>query len=756
MIQKIKKLLLFALCFRYDKITLGGRLMYLLKVLTERKTSALDTPFDYLSKTKVVSGIRVHILFRNQLLVGYVLAVEEINQSKEEIEQERGYRIQYITDIIDHEPLLNEELQELSKTLSKLTLTPHITCLQTMLPTQLKPSTSKSVGIKYQKVVEVIDDTLILKTKKQQEALQYLSLHPVSKIKDIPYSKALLDRLEEQGAIRYKQIEAYRDPYQEMSLQDKQVTLTKDQTRVVNGILSKIDQYHTALIHGVTGSGKTEVYLKLSQYVIENQKTVLMLVPEISLTPMMVHAFKQRFGSKVAIIHSKLSQGERYDEYRRILNHEVSIVVGARSAIFAPLVNIGLIILDEEHDASYKQDASPMYHTTQIARIRGKTHQCPVVLGSASPSLESYSRAKKGVYDLYELPNRIHQHALPTIDIVDMAKEIKQKNYSLFSKALKDRIQETLDRNQQVILLLNKRGYASYVRCLDCGEVIKCPHCDVTLTYHKHDHKLRCHYCEYQEDLMKHCPNCNSDQLKTVGSGTQKVEEQLTSMFTNAKVIRYDVDTTRNKNGHLQLLEQFKNQEANILLGTQMIAKGLDFDNVTFVGVLNADISLNIPDFRANERTFQLLLQVAGRSGRGQKKGTVMIQTYNPDHYVLTCVKNHDYARFFEKEMEYRRLSHYPPYCHLVSILIKSKKEDLAEITAKQIKDFIQKKLPNTLVLGPASSYIYRMHDSYRQRILIKFKDSKQLYPVLQTMMQHYQSNHQVLVSCDFNPYSQI
>lgn len=730
--------------------------MHILEVLTERKAMALDTPFTYLSNQEVVSGIRVHIPFRNQILVGYVLSVKNTDLSKEELEEAYGFKLSFIEDIIDDKPLLNKELQELSLTLSKLTLSSRISCLQTMLPTQLKPSSTKGVGIRYVKMVEVIDPHAYVKTAKQQEALDYLSSHPDQLLKEIPYSRTILNHLVKQGAICIKDVEIFRDPYKEILYESSEVTLTPDQQRVVNGIITKIDQFHTALIHGVTGSGKTEVYLTLSKYVIKNKKTVLMLVPEISLTPMMVKAFKERFGMQVAILHSKLSQGERYDEYRRILNHEVSIVVGARSAIFAPLENIGLIILDEEHDASYKQDVSPMYHTSQIARIRAKTHQCPVILGSASPSLETYSRAQKGIYDLYELKKRIHQDKLPEIEIIDMAKEIKKNNYSLFSTAMKQKIQATIDKGEQVILLLNKRGYATYVRCLDCGEVVKCPHCDVTLTYHKHDHKLRCHYCEYQVDLMTHCPNCHGTNLRTVGSGTQKIEEQLVNMFEGAKVIRYDVDTTKNKDGHFKLLESFRNKEANILLGTQMIAKGLDFDNVTFVGVLNADISLNIPDFRANERTFQLLLQVAGRSGRGQKSGSVMIQTYNPDHYVLTSVKHHDYEAFYKQELEYRRLSFYPPYCHLVSILIKTRKEATIETVSLQIKDYLHKKLPTAMILGPANSFIYRMHDQYRKRILIKFTNSKEIYPVLQTLMHHYQNDHQVQVSCDFNPYSQI
>ena len=649
-------------------------MVYIVQVLVEHPTHALDTTFDYLANTEIASGVRVTIAFGYQRIIGYVTGCRYSNSTKEELEAAAGFKYRYISEVIDERPLLNQELQELSLTLAKLTLSPRISCLQAMLPPQLKPSTNKSVGIKYQKVIKVINEDATLKTVKQQEAYQYLKTHPDTPLKAFPYSRGLLDKLIEQRVTVIIEQELYRDPYLDDQKEEHEFSLTVDQQKVVNGIMSKIDTYHTALIHGVTGSGKTEVYLHLSKYVIRNNKTVLMLVPEISLTPMMVNAFKHKFGKEVAILHSKLSAGERYDEYRRILNSEVKIVVGARSAVFAPL-----------------------------------------------------------------------------------ADEIRNKNYSLFSKAMKEQIQTCLDHDEQVILLLNKRGYATYVRCLDCGEVIKCPHCDVTLTYHKADHKLRCHYCEHQIEMPRLCPHCSSERLKLVGTGTQKVEEQLETIFDGAKVIRYDVDTTKQKDGHQKLLDKFARKEGNILLGTQMIAKGLDFENVTFVGVLNADISLNIPDFRANERTFQLLEQVSGRSGRGQKEGTVMIQTYNPEHFVLQCVKNHDYLRFYQEEMKTRKLAAYPPYVHLVSILIQGKDEEVVNQSAVQIKEYLQKQLDKMAILGPANSLIYRMQDIYRKRIMIKFTNSKQLYPVLEKMSDFYnKKGNKVHVVCDFNPYNQI
>ena len=481
--------------------------MYIVKVLIEHPVHSLDTTFDYLYPTFIQKGVRVIVPFGYQKLTGYVEAQEETTLTKEELEAQAGFQYHFITSVVDEEPLLNQELQDLAYQLSKLTLSPRIACLQAMLPTQLKPSTTHAVGIKTKKVVCVIKEG-IPKTPKQKECLDFLIAHPSLPLQQIPYTKGLIDKLYQQGFVEYQDKEAYRIPQMIELDQEKSITLTPAQQKVVDGILSH--QQRVSLIHGVTGSGKTEVYLALAKAMLNQKRTVMMLVPEISLTPMMVNIFRQRFGNQVAILHSRLSQGEKYDEYRRIKRQEVSIVVGARSAIFAPLENIGLIILDEEHDSSYKQESTPRYLTSQIAKMRAKFHQACVVLGSATPSLESYSRALKGVYDLYTLDQRINQKPLPHVDIVDMVEEMRQHNYSLFSKKMKNAIQETLDRQEQVILLLNKRGYATYLQCQDCGEVVKCPHCDVTLTYHKDDHRLKCHYCDYQIAYPSHCSHCGS------------------------------------------------------------------------------------------------------------------------------------------------------------------------------------------------------------------------------------------------------
>ena len=731
--------------------------MYILKVLIEHPVHSLDTTFDYLSNQYVPIGVRVMIPFAHQKIIGYVEDIQETELSKQELEQQAGFTYHDILSIIDEEPLLNEELHRLAMTLSKMTLSPRISCLQAMLPTQLKPSTTAhSTGIKMVTVVSVIKEGQA-KTPKQQECFEFIKQHPGSSFKDIPFGKSVIENLKTQGLVDYQQIEQYRKPMLAGGLsQEHKIVLTPDQKSIVEAILSKKER--VSLIHGVTGSGKTEVYLALTSEMLKQGKSVMMLVPEISLTPMMVEHFQRRFGDNVAVLHSRLSSGEKYDEYRRIKRQEVKIVVGARSAIFAPLENIGLIILDEEHDASYKQESKPRYLTSQVAKMRAQYHHANVVLGSATPSLESYSRALKGIYDLYELKERINKKPLPQVQVVDMVDEMKAKNYGLFSRQMITSIQETIDKGEQVILLLNKRGYATYLQCRDCGEIEKCPHCDVTLTYHKDEQKLKCHYCEFQKPVSHHCHKCGSPHLKIVGYGTQKVEEEITKLFPQAKVIRYDVDTTKNKNGHLKLLEQFRKKEANILLGTQMIAKGLDFEDVTFVGVLNADLSLNIPDFRASERTFQLLCQVSGRSGRGKKAGTVLIQTYNPTHYVIETAARHDYQAFYQYEMEYRQKGKYPPFCHMVSVMIQSKKENDVHLAAQEIKAYLTDHTKHAMVLGPAKSAIYKMHDIYRERILVKFVDSHEIYQALDVVNHYYnmKQKRKVNVVCDFNPYSQI
>lgn len=531
-------------------------------------------------------------------------------------------------------------------------------------------------GFNYDSVLNSLE-----KSKKQYELYAFLldEQHRIVLLKDIEamgYSKSSVDTLIRKGFVEKYDAVVERDPFETRVFeQDVKQHLTSDQQRAFEAISEKIHAHEqcTYLLHGVTGSGKTEVYLQTIEEVLNLNRQAMMLVPEIALTPQMVLRFKRRFGDEVAVLHSGLSKGERYDEWQKIRDGKARVSVGARSSVFAPFKNLGMIIIDEEHESSYKQEDYPRYHARDIAQWRSEYHQCPLILGSATPSLESFARAEKGVYELLSLPNRVNQQALPEVEIVDMREELNSGNRSMFSNQLRDAIQQRLDNQEQIVLFLNRRGYASFMLCRDCGHVPQCPNCDISLTYHKSTDQLKCHYCGHQEVPPNQCPNCESEHIRQMGTGTQRVEELLQEAFQEARIIRMDVDTTSRKGAHEKLLNDFGSGKGDILLGTQMIAKGLDFPNITLVGVLNADTMLNLPDFRASERTYQLLTQVAGRAGRHEKEGQVLIQTYNPDHYAIKDVQENDYTAFFQKEMNYRKIGKYPPYFFLINFTIAHK-----------------------------------------------------------------------------------
>ncbi|MCE5878193.1 primosomal protein N', partial [Enterococcus faecium] len=522
--------------------------------------------------------------------------------------------------------------------------------------------------------------------KKQKELLLCLSElsqeEPIAYFKNKGISTAVLNQGKEKGWLEFIESERYRDPYKDRVFdQTTALELNAEQKNAVEQIITAGQQQkdQVFLLEGITGSGKTEVYLQAIADVLSENKTAIMLVPEIALTPQMVERFKGRFGESVAVLHSGLSQGEKYDEWRKIEREEAQVVVGARSAIFAPLKNIGLIIIDEEHESSYKQDETPRYHARDLAIWRSKYHHCPIVLGSATPSLESRARAQKGVYQLLQLNHRAKAAAqLPAIEIVDMREEFQNHRTSTFSANLQEKIQNRLDKKEQTVLLLNRRGYSSFVMCRDCGFVLPCPNCDISLTLHMDTRSMRCHYCGHEEPIPNRCPNCGGNKIRYYGTGTQKVEEELRELYPQARILRMDVDTTRRKGAHEQILQKFGAKEADILLGTQMIAKGLDFPEVTLVGVLNADTSLNLPDFRSSEHTFQLLTQVSGRAGRAEKAGEVVIQTFNPQHYAIELAKKQNYEQFYQQEMHVRHRGGYPPYYFTVKITASHPEEQVA------------------------------------------------------------------------------
>lgn len=557
-------------------------------------------------------------------------------------------------------------------------------------------------------------------------------------------SDAVIRTGEQKGWLKKTAIEVYRDPYATANIKPTQpLKLNREQQVAVDQIVAAVDEPATTtfLLEGVTGSGKTEVYLQSIAAALAQGKTALMLVPEISLTPQMVQRVKGRFGKAVAVLHSGLSSGEKYDEWRRIRRHEAQVVVGARSAVFAPLDNLGLIIMDEEHESSYKQDDAPRYHARQVALWRSQYHHCPVVLGSATPSLETRARAEKGVYQRLVLADRVNHRPLPAVSIIDMKQEMQQHAESNFSRALLVALQDRLDRHEQSVLMLNRRGYSSFVLCRDCGFVLKCPNCDISLTLHMDTHTMKCHYCGHEEAIPRVCPNCHSRQIRYYGTGTEKVEEELQDLMPDARIIRMDNDTTRKKGAHAKLLTKFGSGEADILIGTQMIAKGLDFPNVTLVGVLNADTALGLPDFRASERTFQLLTQVSGRAGRAEKTGHVYIQTFNPDHYAIRFAKHHDYEGFFKYEMQMRHQGGYPPYYFTVQITASDLDEAVAAKRMYQLLQWLKPRLtPSTIILGPTPKPIARVNRRYYYQIVLKYKQEPNLEETLTTLLQETQA----------------
>lgn len=630
---------------------------------------------------------------------------------------------------------------------------------------------SQNVSKKKQRAVSIIEgfdyDSILgslEKSKKQYELYAYLldERHHTVLLKDLEemgFSKSSIDTLMRKGFVEKYDAIVERDPFETRVFeQDQKQQLTDDQQEAYKSILESIQahQQRTYLLHGVTGSGKTEVYLQTIEEVLKLGRQAMMLVPEIALTPQMVLRFKRRFGDEVAVLHSGLSKGERYDEWQKIRDGKASVSVGARSSVFAPFKNLGMIIIDEEHESSYKQEDYPRYQARDIAQWRSQYHQCPLILGSATPSLETYARAEKGVYELLSLPNRVNQQALPEIEIVDMRTELSSGNRSMFSEQLRKSIQQRLDKNEQIVLFLNRRGYASFMLCRDCGHVPQCPNCDISLTYHKSTDQLKCHYCGHQEVPPNKCPNCESEHIRQVGTGTQRVEELLQEAFQEARIIRMDVDTTSRKGAHEKLLDGFGAGKGDILLGTQMIAKGLDFPNITLVGVLNADTMLNLPDFRASERTYQLLTQVSGRAGRHEKEGEVIIQTYNPEHYAIKDVQANDYTAFFNKEMNYRKMGKYPPYFFLINFTIAHKEMKKVMEASKHIhKILLQHLTDKALVLGPSPAALSRINNEYRFQILVKYKSEPALHEALKYLDDYYHDQYlkeKLSLKIDINP----
>ena len=719
-------------------------------VLTQIGAKAVDQTFFYhvpkLLENNIKIGVRVRIPFGNMILDGFVLGISD-NSSYD------NSKIKDIINVIDKEPVLNKEMLLLGKYMSDNLLASLSSCYQVMLPKALKAEVKSNIKIKYDRYLHRIKS--IEEIDRYIDNCKYESqINLLCKLKEgdilITKMSSSINTIIKYGfaSIIYEECKRYK--YDGIS-NYKRVNLTDKQRLVSDTIISSFGKSDTFLLYGVTGSGKTEVYMDVIEKAINNGKSAIMLVPEIGLTPQIVGKFISRFGNVISVLHSKLSDSERYDEYRKITDGEAKIVIGTRSAIFVPFNNIGVIIIDEEHTSSYKQDNNPRYSAINVAEWRSKYHNCPLVLGSATPSLESFAKAGNHVYKLLSLTERAGGSVLPNVNIVDMKEEVKKGNFIL-SDILKNKIGEVLDRGEQAIILLNRRGYSSTISCKECGYVYKCPNCDITYTYHKSSNNLKCHYCGYSMVLPNKCSICGSDNLKDYGLGTEKLEETLNSLY-KARIVRMDVDTTSRKGQHQKIIDDFGEHKYDILIGTQMIAKGLDFPLVTLVGVVSIDSSLTSPDYRASENTFQLLSQVSGRAGRSESKGEVIIQTFNPDHYAITLAKNHDYIDFYKEEMKIRKMLKYSPYYYMVLVSITSKDYELGFKEANKIGSYIRNNISNdSIVLGPTMANMFKVNNIYHYQIIIKYRKDDSLMKVLKFIIDMQVRNNKIDVSIDFNP----
>ena len=794
--------------------------MAIAKIIVDVPLMQTDQPYSYKIPEEFEGmlevGMRVHVPFgkANRLIQGIVLGIEQENDAEVADDD-----LKEIAEVLDFSPVLTEEQLWLAEELRKSVFSYKISILKAMLPGFLNSSYDKILypleglsqedrhrlfgsqeslafssldlekqaemmrltrkgllkleyqavdqkKVKTQSWVEVNRDKLEKleisnRAKKKLELQDYLLAHPETvPLADLleHYSREQVNFFVEHGAVTIVQKEVQRSAaYFEGIESNQALELNPEQKQACEAVVGAIGkQQPPFLLQGITGSGKTEVYLQIIQGALDMGKTAIVLVPEISLTPQMTERFIARFGDKVAILHSGLSNGEKYDEWRKVERGEAQVVVGARSAIFAPLKNLGVIIIDEEHEASYKQDSNPRYHARDVALLRAQYNQAALVLGSATPSLESRARAGKGVYQHLRLTQRANPLAsIPEVQLIDFRDYIGQNETSNFTPPLIEAIKDRLDKKEQVVLMLNRRGYSSFVMCRECGTVDTCPNCDISLTLHMDTKTMNCHYCGFSKEIPHVCPNCQSRSIRYYGTGTQKAYDELTELFPEARILRMDVDTTRKKGSHQALLEQFGKGEADILLGTQMIAKGLDFPNVTLVGVLNADTALNLPDFRSSERTFQLLTQVAGRAGRAEKAGQVLIQSYNPNHYAIRFAKEQDYEGFYAYEMGIRRQLGYPPYYFTIGITLSHKKEEEVLRRAYEVMEILRSGLSDaSIILGPTPKPIARTHNLYHYQILIKYRLEDELASTLNQVLALTQlrENSELRLSIDHEP----
>ncbi|MBB6623018.1 primosomal protein N' [Clostridium gasigenes] len=714
----------------------------------------IDKPFTYEVteefKDHIRQGQLVKVPFgvRNTLTDGFVLGLKYEDDIK-------GMRIKKVKKISFIEPVLTSDDLSLIEFLRDTYLCKYIDAIRLLIPQGILKGTKN----KSKKVIIWIKDIQDKnKEEKYGEILNYIKANDgkftkseLTKEKNLSLYK--INKLIEEEYLGCQEEIVYRYNIREYKAYGEK-KLTDEQFMAIEQI--KASKNNLYLLKGVTGSGKTEVYMKLVEETIKNGNSAIVLVPEIALTPQMIERFKGRFGKEVALFHSRLSEGERHDEWHRVHDGNAKLIVGARSALFLPARNLGLIIIDEEHENTYKSEQNPKYQTREVAEFLSRLKGCKVIFGSATPSIESYYRAISGEMKLIELNKRVDKKPMPKMQIVDMRNELKSGNMSIFSKELYNSVNEALKNKEQIILFLNRRGFSTFVSCRGCGYVFKCPNCDISMTYHKNGF-LVCHYCGKTEKQPKICPKCESKYVKFFGSGTQKVQDEVVKYFPSARVLRMDVDTTRGKNAHENIYNSFKNGEGDILIGTQMISKGLDFPNVTLVGIIAADISINIPDYRSAEKTFQIITQVGGRAGRGEKEGKVIIQTYTPDYYGLIYAKNYDYEGFYNEEFALRGLMGYPPFGKLLLINGSSKNEEQLKVFMKNLAIEL-KKINNEYtyinMLGPVPCIITKIKDSYRWQILFKGELPQEFCKKIKDRLYEFNKNvyNEIRVSIDINP----
>ena len=701
------------------------------EVIVDISNSEVDKVFDYHAPFNVEVGHRVLVPFGRRQVEGFVVAKKETSSCK--------YDVKDIILKLDEYPVILPEMIELARYMATKNLR-LIDCLRLFIPAKLRGGRIKVLKKNY--VSFNTDLTLeealssVSKSAKAQRAIVIkLEKEGIALESEInaEYSPSAVKALVEKGILIRQEMEENRTPFS-LVKENKVVTLTDEQQTAVNTI--KNGSAGTYLIHGVTGSGKTEIYMNVIESALNEGKTAIMLVPEISLTPQMHGLFRARFGDKVSVLHSGLSDGERYDEWRRLLLGQAKVALGARSAVFAPLKDVGIIIIDEEHDNSYVSESNPRYFTSDVAEFRAKHSGAKLILGSATPSLESYHKAMEGEYALITLKNRANKKQMPVIETVDMRDEIRLGNTGVFSACLVSALEETLKDGNQAMLFLNRRGFASFKRCRNCGFVPKCPNCDVSLTYHQEDESLRCHYCGAKYRTITKCPKCGYEDLKEGKTGTEKVVDEVLKLFPSARVLRMDNDTTKTKDSYVKILSDFGEGKADILVGTQMIAKGHDFKNVTLVGIIDADLSLYYSDYRSSERTFQLITQVAGRAGREQKPGRVIMQTYSPRHYVYGFAKEYNYEGFYTKEINSRELTKYPPFTKIVRLLVLSENQDESRIMADRLTAklvTVKTKTEGIRNLQKMTAPLKKLRGFYRYQIVIWLDADKEeeLMPII-------------------------